>query len=168
MSTPASTSIEPSSRVSRLPPKAVPITPINNAHIMRTCGKVAFQLPIEKLNLQVSTLSPLPKTYWGALPDPYWWDTMIEEFTALQASNTWDLVPHPSGGNIITSKWVFRHKFHPDGSHDRYKARWVLQGFTQQPGIDFGETFSPVVKPVTIRIVLSIALHIIGPSISWI
>jgi hypothetical protein len=75
---------------------------------MRTCGKVAFQLPIEKLNLQVSTLSPLPKTYWGALLDPYWWDTMIEEFTALQASNTWDLVPHPSGGNIITSKWVFR------------------------------------------------------------
>jgi hypothetical protein len=53
---------------------------------------------------------------------------MIEEFTALQASNTWDLVPHLSDGNVVTGKWVFHHKFHLDGSHDRYKARWGLRG----------------------------------------
>jgi hypothetical protein len=56
---------------------------------------------------------------------------MLEEFMVLQANKTWDLVPSPSGGNVVTSKWVFYHKFHPDGSHDRYKARWVLRGFTQ-------------------------------------
>jgi hypothetical protein len=53
---------------------------------------------------------------------PNWWDAMIEEFTTLQANNTWDLVPRPSDGNIVIGKWVFRHKFHPDGSLDRYKA----------------------------------------------
>jgi len=53
---------------------------------------------------------------------------------------------------------VFRHKFKSDGSLDRYKARWVLRGFTQRPGIDYDETFSPVVKPATIRAVLTLAL----------
>ena len=83
---------------------------------------------------------------------------MQEEFTALQANNTWDLVPPPPGTNIITGKWVYRHKLHPDGTLDRYKASWVLWGFTQRPGIDFGETFSPIVKPATIQTVLSLAV----------
>jgi hypothetical protein len=62
-------------------------------------------------------------TYRGTLTEPNWRDTMIEEYRALQANNTWDLVPRPSDGNIVTGKWVLRHKFHPDGSHDWYKAR---------------------------------------------
>jgi hypothetical protein len=68
------------------------------------------------------------------------------------------LVPHPSSVNIVTGKWIYHHKLHPDGSLGRYKARCVLQGFTQQPGIDFGETFSPVMKPATICTVLYVAL----------
>jgi hypothetical protein len=59
---------------------------------------------------------------------------------------------------MVTGKWIFHHKLHADGSLDRYKARWVLRGFTQQPGIDYDETFSPVVKPATVRVVLSLAL----------
>ena len=82
---------------------------------------------------------------------------MQAEFDALQANGTWDLVPRPHGVNLVTGKWVFRRKFLADGSLDRYKARWVLRGFTQRPGIDYDETFSPVVKPATIRVVLSIA-----------
>jgi hypothetical protein len=58
----------------------------------------------------------------------------------------------------VTGKWIFRHKLHPDGSLARYKARWVLRGFTQKEGVDYGETFSPVVKPATIRTVLSLAV----------
>ena len=60
--------------------------------------------------------------------------------------------------NIVGCKWVFRIKRKADGSIERYKARLVAKGFHQQPGIDFGETYSPVVKPITIRTVLTIAV----------
>lgn len=76
-------------------------------------------------------LSPLPKTYRGALADPNRRDAMTEKFTTLQANKTWDLVPLPTGANIIPGKWVYHHKMPPDGTLDRYKARWVLRGFTQ-------------------------------------
>jgi hypothetical protein len=83
---------------------------------------------------------------------------MEEEFTALQLNKTWDLVPRPAGTNVISGKWIFKHKFNADGTLERYKARWVLRGFTQRPSIDFDETFSPVVKPAIVRTVLSLAL----------
>lgn len=151
--------LDPAQRASsRLPRNAVPIPAIHNDHTMVTRGKAGFRQPKQAFDLQVDTLSPLPKTYRGALADPNWREAMIEEFSALQTNNTWDLVPPPPGVNIVTGKWVFRHKLHPDGTLDRYKARWVLRGFTQRPGIDFGETFSPVVKYATIRTVLSVAV----------
>jgi hypothetical protein len=87
---------------------------------------------------------------------------MQAEFDALQGNDTWTLVPRPPGVNLVTGKWVFRHKFKTDGSLDRYKARWVFRSFTQRPGIDYDETFSSVVKPATIRVVLTLAL-----SRSW-
>jgi hypothetical protein len=55
---------------------------------------------------------------------------MEEEFAALITNNTWDLVPHPIGSNVITSRWIFKHNFNSDDSVDRYKAHWVLCGFT--------------------------------------
>jgi len=82
---------------------------------------------------------------------------MEEEYAALQDNNTWELVPRPAKANVVTGKWIFKHKFHADGSLDRYKARWVLRGFTQRPGVDYDETFSPVVKPATVRTVLTLA-----------
>ena len=84
---------------------------------------------------------------------------MISEYNALLSNNIWTLVPPPSSSNnIIGNKWVFKLKHKADGTLERYKARLVAKGFTQQQGIDFDETFSSVVKPVTIRIVLSNAL----------
>jgi hypothetical protein len=83
---------------------------------------------------------------------------MEEEYTTLLANHTWDLVPCPPGINVVTSKWLFHHKLTSDGSLDRYKARRVLRGFTQRPGVDYDETFSPVVKFTTVRVVLSLAL----------
>jgi hypothetical protein len=67
-------------------------------------------------------------------------------------------VPAPPGANVVTGKWIFKLKLRADGSLERYKARYVLWGFTQRPGVDFDETFSPVVKPATIRTVLTLAL----------
>jgi hypothetical protein len=83
---------------------------------------------------------------------------MQAEFDALIGNDTWSLVSRPPGVNMVTGKWIFRHKLHDDGTLDRYKARWVLRGFTQRPGLDYDETFSPVIKPATVRVILSVAL----------
>jgi hypothetical protein len=61
----------------------------------------------------------------------------------------------PLDANVVTGKWIFKHKMKANGPLDRYKARWVLWGFTQRPEVDYDETFSPVVKPGTIRTVLT-------------
>ena len=140
----------------------VPLQPVVNAHGMRTRGKDGIRQPVDRLNLHAAPLSPVPSSVRTALTDPAWRRAMQDEFDALQANDTWTLVPRPSGVNLVTGKWVFRHKFKSDGSLDRYKARWVLRGFTQRPGIDYDETFSLVVKPATIRTVLTLAL-----SHSW-
>ncbi|KAK0588502.1 hypothetical protein LWI29_001710 [Acer saccharum] len=71
---------------------------------------------------------------------------------------TWDLVPSHPSQNVMGCKWIFRIKHHPDGSVARYKARLVAKGFHQCPSVDFNETFSPVVKPVTILLILTIAI----------
>ncbi|KAJ9560828.1 hypothetical protein OSB04_005988 [Centaurea solstitialis] len=90
--------------------------------------------------------------------DPNWRKAMDEEYRALITNKTWELVPRPPGVNVVRSMWLFRHKYHADGSLARYKARLVANGRNQQQGIDCDETFSPVVKPATIRTVLSIAV----------
>jgi len=102
--------------------------------------------------------SPVPANYRSALADPNWRAAMADEFQALVDNGTWRLVPRPPGANVVTGKWIFKHKFHSDGSLARHKARWVVRGFSQQHGIDYDETFSPVVKPATIRTVLSLAV----------
>jgi hypothetical protein len=81
---------------------------------------------------------------------------MEVEFSALQANRTWRLVDKPIGAHVISGKWVFKHKFNSAGTLERYKARWVVRGFNQRAGIDFQETFTPVVKPATIRTELTI------------
>jgi histone deacetylase 1/2 len=67
------------------------------------------------------------------------------EFTALLQNNTWDLVPAKSNINLVGNKWVYRITTHANGTVERYKARLVAKGYHQQHGVDFLETFSPVV-----------------------
>jgi hypothetical protein len=134
---------------------AIPIPPVVNPHGMATRGKTGYHQP--RLGLHSEVLSPIPRSFRDALADPHWRKAMEEEHTALLDNCTWDLVRRHSQANVVTGKWVFRHKFNADGSFDRYKARWVLRGFTQRPGIDYDETFSPVVKPATVRTVLALA-----------
>ncbi|GKE01336.1 ribonuclease H-like domain-containing protein [Tanacetum coccineum] len=83
---------------------------------------------------------------------------MYDEYNALVKNGTWLLVPRPAGVNMVRSMWLFKHKFHADGTLSRYKARLVANGSSQQLGVDFDETFSPVVKPATIRTVLSLVV----------
>ena len=83
---------------------------------------------------------------------------MDEEFSTLQRQNTWSLVLATPGINLVGCKWVYKLKLHSDGSIARYKACLVAKSFHQQPGIDYTETFSPVVKPATVRLILTIAV----------
>jgi len=107
-------------------------------------------------------ISPVPSSVRDALPDPHWRRAMEEEYAALLANQTWDLVPRPSDCNVVIGKWIWTRKRRADGNLDCYKAHCVLRNFTQRPGVDYDETFSPVVKPATVRTVLSLAL-----SRSW-
>lgn len=83
---------------------------------------------------------------------------MQEELHALHQNNIWKLVPRDSTMHVIGSKWVFKSKLKPDGTLDRLKARLVAKGYNQIDGIDYIETLSPVIKPGTIRLVISMAL----------
>jgi histone deacetylase 1/2 len=94
----------------------------------------------------------------AALQHPRWKSAMDAELAALHRNETWHLFPAPAGVNLIDSRWVFKVKHNPDGTVERFKARLVAKGFKQHHDIDYDDTFSPVVKPTTIRVILSLAV----------
>jgi hypothetical protein len=100
---------------------------------MTTWVKWAFRLPAIILILSgtsVSALSPVATSIRTVLIDLNWSHAKEEEFAASIANKTWHLVPCPVGSNIVTSKWIFKHKFNSNDTLERYKARWVLNNFT--------------------------------------
>ena len=99
-----------------------------------------------------------PICFSTTVKHPQWHMAMNTKFDALLQNRTWTLVPSTIARNIIGCKWVFHIKRHADGSIKRYKAHLVAKGFRQQPGVDYSETFSPIIKPTTVRLVLSLAI----------
>jgi hypothetical protein len=99
-----------------------------------------------------------PHNHHEALEDPQWMLAMDHEFAVLVKNCTWHLVPPKQGANIIYCRWVYKVKRKADGSIDRYKAWLVDKGFKQRYGIDYEDTFNPIVKAATIRVVLSLAV----------
>ncbi|GJS87098.1 ribonuclease H-like domain-containing protein [Tanacetum coccineum] len=129
-----------------------------STHPMVTRAKAGIFKPFKHMNCHVTTTSPLPRSHVHALRDPHWKEAMLDEYNALISNGTWALVPRPANVNVVHSMWLFKHKFKAYGSLSMYKARLVTNGRSQQQGIDCDETFSPVVKPATIRTVLSLAV----------
>nr|GEU82182.1 ribonuclease H-like domain-containing protein [Tanacetum cinerariifolium] len=123
---------------------------------MVTRAKDGIFKPLERMNCHVTTTSPLPRSHVHALRDPNWKEAMLDEYNALISNRTWVLVPNLANVNVVHFMWLFKHKFHADGSLSRYKAHIVANGRSQQQDIDCDETFSLVVKPTTIRNVLSL------------
>ncbi|KAE8670892.1 APO protein 3 [Hibiscus syriacus] len=101
----------------------------------------------------------IPRNVTEAFQSPEWKKAVEEEIKALQKNKTWSLTDLPKGKRAVGCRWIFTVKYHSDGSVERYKARLVAKGFSQSYGIDYQETFAPVAKLNTIRILLSVAVN---------
>ena len=99
-----------------LPKGAVAVPPVANQHSMGTHSKSGFRMPAV---YHAVPLSPVPKTFRSALANPNWRAAMEEEHSALLQNHTWDLVPHPPWANVVTGKWIFKHKLQSNGSLER-------------------------------------------------
>ncbi|PKU87366.1 Retrovirus-related Pol polyprotein from transposon TNT 1-94 [Dendrobium catenatum] len=153
------------SRVSSAPtheithPTQLPSTePI--CHPMQTRLRSGISKPRQILDLSATTIkTKTPTSYAEASKHAEWRSAMSAEFLALIKQGTWLLVPPPADKPILGSKWTFKTKLYPNGQVERYKARLVAQGCAQEFGINFTETFSPVAKMVTIRMLITVALN---------
>ena len=134
-----------------------------------SASNVSSKYPIHKF-LSYSALSSVfkntilsifshtePRNYNEASKHDCWQQAMQEELDALTTNHTWQLIPLPEGKTTIGCRWVYKIKHKSDGTLDRYKARLVAKGYTQLEGLDFLDTFAPVAKLTTLRLLLAVA-----------
>lgn len=101
-----------------------------------------------------------PKTYHEAITStegPLWKEAIQSEFESILQNHTWELVDLPPGCKPLTSKWIFKRKMKTDGTVDKYKSRLVICGNRQKEGLDYFDTYSPVTRITSIRVILAIA-----------
>jgi hypothetical protein len=98
-----------------------------------------------------------PSSYEEVAEKKVWQDAMIEEYQSIMKNDVWDIVLRPKEKSMVTSKWLYKFKHVVDGSIEKFKARFVARGFSQKEGIDYEETFAPVVRYTSIRATMAIA-----------
>jgi hypothetical protein len=110
---------------------------------------------------KLQTGKPSEPTHWKDIagrPDAdKWHAAVLEEFTALLDNGTFEPIHLPAGRKAIGCRWVFKLKRKPDGTVDRYKARLVAKGFSQRPGLDFGQVFTPTARWAALRAIFALA-----------
>lgn len=157
-----SLSIPPSDPLPDLPSAQPLTTTVSTNHLpMQTRSKTRIPKPHLKLCYKavLDYTFTEPPSCKVASQYPKWCEAMDAEFQALQRQQTWSLVPAPPNVNLVGCKWVYKLNLNSDGSISRYKTRLVANGFHQQEEIDFHETFSHVIKPTTVRLVLAIIVN---------
>ncbi|KAM0970182.1 hypothetical protein FF1_018305 [Malus domestica] len=100
-----------------------------------------------------------PQSFQEANLHNEWRTAMAEELQALHENHTWTIVKLPKGKKAVGSRWVYKTKFHSDGTVERDKACLVARGFTQTYGADYKETFAPVAKMNTVRVLLLVPIN---------
>ena len=166
--------LSPTSMATSPSPVVVPPAPPNDLHLpiaLRKGTSACTQHPISHF-VSYDRLSPsfcafallvasesIPRSHVEAAQVREWKAAIDHEMEALVSRGTWTLVPRPADVDIVTCKWVFTIKYHPDGTIARHKARLVARGFTQAYGIDYTETFLPVVRLNSVRVLLSLAVN---------
>ncbi|XP_019435227.1 PREDICTED: uncharacterized protein LOC109341724 [Lupinus angustifolius] len=126
--------------------------PNGNQVIANYSGTVVFSN-----DLYLTNVFQTPHHYAEAIKHECWQNAIQAELKALANNNTWRLTTLPNNKRAIGCKWVFKIKHNPDGSIERHKAKLVANGFNQTEGVDYMDTFSPVVKMTTIRVLLCLA-----------
>ncbi|KAG7554761.1 Retrotransposon gag domain [Arabidopsis suecica] len=131
----------------------------HSSHSSSTHSSVP-SIPTETIPAETAIVSlprERPKRNAKAITSEKWVKAMDTELGAMELNKTWSVVSLPPGKNVVGCKWVYTIKYNADGSIERYKARLVAKGYTQQEGIDYFETFSPVAKLATVKLILGLA-----------
>ena len=102
-------------------------------------------------------LGSYPQTFKEAFHDPRWQESMDEEYDSLHENKTWELVSLPPRRKLVQCKWIYNTKIDVDGTKTKYKAQLVAKGYSQFQGLDYNETFAPVARMDSIRLVLAVA-----------
>ena len=84
-----------------------------------------------------------------------WVDSMVEEYECIIKNSAWEVVPRPVGKSVVGSRWVYKVKQTAYGRMEKHKARFLAKGFSQVEGIDYDQTFSPVVRYSSIRSIIA-------------
>lgn len=141
------------------PDVPAPPAPDPPQHSMTTRAKSGILKPNPKYALfTVKSSYTLPRSLKAALNDEGWNDAMSVEVGNMHETGTWDLVPPEEGQNPIGCGWVHKIKLHADGTVSKLRSRLVARGNEQEEGVDFLETFSPVIRTATIRAILHVAV----------
>ena len=141
---------------------------VNDLNLNQSPSSLPSQVNLAAMSHLTTTpsapeLDNKPQTLQGAMKRPDWqlWEeAIVKELESHQVNHTWSITRAPTKANIVGCCWVFKVKRKGDGTINKYKARFVAQGFSQKHGINYEETFAPVVKLKTLQMLMILALQL--------